>query len=351
MVSRTALILASALACTAPSFAQRNPSPTQTPPAQPASSQIDLDVVVRPKSGPPVAGLQQQDFTVLDNKVPQHITSFHAVSGGVQTVHVLLVIDAVNAFYQTIAYERDQIDRLLHANGGHLAQPMALAFFTDTGIQVQRAFSNDGNELATAMDQYAVALRTIHRSSQWQANDRFQLSVNALQTLAAQQADLPGRKVVLWVSPGWPLLSGPGIELDAKQQNQIFATIVGLSNQLRQARVTLYAVDPLGASEGVGRTFYYQDFLKGVSKPGQVMLGDLSLQVLAVQSGGLALSSSNDVATLLQQCIADTEAYYELSFDTPAADRRDEYHSLEVKVAKPGLSARTRTGYYAQPDR
>jgi hypothetical protein len=35
---------------------------------------ICLDVVVTPKSGPPVSSLQQQDFIVLDNKVPQTIT-------------------------------------------------------------------------------------------------------------------------------------------------------------------------------------------------------------------------------------------------------------------------------------
>ncbi len=90
--------------------------------------------------------------------------------------------------------------------------------------------------------------------------------------------------------------------------------------QLRQARITLYSVDPLGSNEGVGRTSYYQDFLKGVSKPNQVNVGDLSLQVLAVQSGGLALASNNDVASLLQKCLADTEAYYELSF-VPAPGR------------------------------
>ena len=99
--------------------------------------------------------------------------------------------------------------------------------------------------------------------------------------------------------------------------------------------MTLYSIDPLGASEGVGRTFYYQDFLKGVGKPGQVYVGDLSLQVLAIQSGGLALTSSNDVVSQLQKCLADTEAYYELSFDPAPADHRDEYHSLLVQVAKP----------------
>ena len=173
--------------------------------------------------------------------------------------------------------------------------------------------------------------------------------MKALGEIAIREADRPGRKLILWISPGWPLLSGPRIELTSKQQDQLFATIVGLSTQLRQARITLYSIDPLGSGEGVGRTFYYQEFLKGVSKENQVVVGDLSLQVLATQSGGLALSSSNDVVSLLQQCMADTEAYYAISFDPAPADHRDEYHSLEIRLSKPGLTARTRQGYYAQP--
>ena len=338
------VLLVTPLLCTSVLFAQQNIPPTSAP-----ESRIDLDVVVTPKSGPPVADLQQQDFTIFDNKAPRRITSFRAFSGSQDPVHVILVIDAVNAGYENIAYERGQIDKFLRANGGRLAQPMTLAFFTDTGTQIQQGFSTDGNGLSESFDQYAVGLRNIRRSSQYQASDRFQLSMNALRELAGQEANLPGRKMILWVSPGWPLLSGPGIQLDSKQQNQLFATVVGLSTQLRQARITLYSVDPLGSSEGVGRTFYYQDFLKGISKPGQVSVGDLSLQVLATQSGGLALSSSNDVVSLLQKCLADTEAYYEMSFVTAPADHRDEYHNLVIQVEKPGLTARTRTGYYAQP--
>jgi hypothetical protein len=99
------------------------------------------------------------------------------------------------------------------------------------------------------------------------------------------------------------------------------------------------------------RTSYYKDFLKGVSKPSEVNLGDLSLPVLAIQSGGLALNSSNNIAGLIQECVADAAPYYEISFDSSPAERLDEYHHLEVKVAKPGLTARTRQGYYAQPVR
>jgi VWFA-related protein len=339
-----ALALLAPMLCTAASSAQR-----ATPSTPAAASNISLDVVVTGKSGPPVADLQQQDFTIFDNKTPRPITSFHAFGGSRAPIHVLIVLDAVNVPYQSIAYSRGEIDKFLHANGGRLAYPTQLAFFTDKGMQIQQSFSTDGNELSSSLDQYAVGLRDIRRSSQYEANDRFNLSIGALQSLSESQAKLPGRKLIFWVSPGWPLLSGPRIYLDPKQENQLFSMIVGLSTQMREAAVTLYNINPFGASEGVGRQFYYESFLKGVSKPGQAMIGDLSLQVLAAQSGGLVLNGSNDLTGLLEQSAADGQAYYELSFDPPRADHPEEYHHIEVQVNRPGLTARTRQGYYLQP--
>jgi VWFA-related protein len=312
-------------------------------------SRFDLDVVVTPGSGRPVTNLQQQDFTILDNKTPRPITSFQPPGGSQTPVHVILVIDAVNTTYSNIAYQRGQIDKFLRANGGQLAEPTALAFFTDKGIEVQKDFATDGNELSGSFDSYAIGLRDIRRSSQFEAIDRFQLSIRALSQLVATEAARPGRKMILWVSPGWPLLSGPGRQLDPKQQQQIFASIVGLSTELRQGHIVLYSIDPLGAGEGVGREFYYQSFLKGVSKPSQVNVGDLALQVLATQSGGLVLNSNNDVTSLLDRCMEDAKAHYVLSFDPAVADHPNEYHHLEVRVNSPGLTARTRAGYYAQP--
>jgi VWFA-related protein len=339
-----ALALVASMLCTAALSAQQKMPSTPL-----AESSVSLDVVVTPKSGPPVADLQQQDFTILDNKTPRHITSFHAFGGSQAPIHVLIVLDAVNVPYESIAYSRGEIDKFLHANGGRLAYPTQLAFFTDKGMQVQQSFSTDGNELSSSLDQYAVALRDIRRSSQWQESERFDLSISALRSFSESQANLPGRKLILWVSPGWPLLSGPRIYLDAKQQDQLFSLIVGLSTQMREAAVTLYNINPIGAAEGVGRAFYYQDFLKGVSKAGQVQVADLSLQVLATQSGGLVFTGSNNLTAMLQQSVADGQAYYELSFDPPRADHANEYHQIEVQVAKPGLTARTREGYYLQP--
>ncbi len=318
--------------------------------APPASNQINLDIVVTPKSGPPVADLQQQDFTLLDNNSPRPITSFRAVTGRQAPVEVVLVIDAINTDVRTIAYERGQIDKFLKSEGGRLTYPLAIAIATDTGVKVAENFSTDGNALSAAMDRDQIGLRDIGRSAGFYgANERLQYSLQALDQIAASEASEPGRKIQLWVSPGWPLLSGPNVELDSKQQRQIFAQIVSLSTQLRQARVTLYNVNPIGASESVFQGTYYQEFLKGVSKPSQVNLGNLGLQILAIQSGGLALEFNNDASALLQQCISDVAPYYEISFAAPAAEHPDEYHHLEIKLAKAGLTVRTRQGYYAQP--
>jgi VWFA-related protein len=154
---------------------------------------------------------------------------------------------------------------------------------------------------------------------------------------------------MLWVSPGWPLLSGPNVQMSANEQQQLFTDIVSLSTELRQAGVTLYSVDPRGAAAIGFSTFYWEDFVKGVSKANRTLPGDLALQVLATQSGGIAFHSSNDITALLRQCVADTATYYEISFFPALGDQPREYHHLEVHVAKPGVTARTRQGYYSRP--
>ena len=181
----------------------------------------------------------------------------------------------------------------------------------------------------------------------WGATERVQLSLTAVGQLVAKEASQPGRKAIVWVSPGWPLLYARFP--DATLQQQTFANIVRISTALLQARVTLYDVDPLGAGQAPLHATYYKNFLQGISKPSQTQVADLGLQVLAIQSGGLLLNSSNNIASLLEQCLSDMAPYYELSFEPSPAERPNEYHRLDVHVDKPGLIARTRQGYYAQP--
>src|SRR5579862_930120 len=84
--------------------------------------EITLDVVVADKSGQPVRDLQQQDFTLLDNKAPQKIDSFHEVqrpTGSADSpVEVILLIDEVNASFTNAGIERQAVESFLKQNGG-----------------------------------------------------------------------------------------------------------------------------------------------------------------------------------------------------------------------------------------
>ena len=319
-------------------------------PARSSSRTATLNVAVEASHGVPADGLTANDFKLLDNKSPQPITSVKQVRPGTDPVNVIIVVDAVNTVFTRVAYERSEVGKYLKANGGHLAQPTTIAVVMDKGAQIQKGFSTDGNALNAGLDGTEIGLREIRRDSGiWGADERVTISLTALRQLIAYGGTIPGRKLILWISPGWPLLSGPRIDLTTKQQDQIFGDVVALTTAMQKNNVTLYNVNPLGPEESLLRADYYQSFLKGVTKPSKTDLADLSLQVLAAQSGGLVLTSSSDVAGNLAKCVADLGAWYELTFVPAPAEQPNEYHAVEITTERQGVSARTQTGYYAQP--
>ena len=179
------------------------------PGVQTNANPISLDVVVTDRSGQAVSDLQQKDFAVFDNKADQTIVSFAQVNGRQAPVEVVIVIDAVNAPYQNVGYERIQIDRFLQDEGGNLAYPLALAVLTDSGPQIIGGFSSKGAELSALLDKADIGIRNIGAAAGYYgAEERLQVSISALRQLASSLCKHAGRKIMIWVSPGWPLMSG-----------------------------------------------------------------------------------------------------------------------------------------------
>jgi VWFA-related protein len=325
--------------------------PLNAPAPKSAAPEITVTAVVASATGQFVTGLQPGDFTLLDNKVPLPITSFRELDAEKDPVDVILVVDTVNTDYQYLVTARDDLDKFLHTDGGHLGHYTSLVVFKNVGTQMQQNFTSSGTALSARLDKNTTDLRTLRPGAVSGNVERLQLSLALLSEIAKAQADRPGHKLVIWISPGWPLIADPETVLSAAQQDQIFSTIVTLSKALREANVTLYNVDPLGTVDAGVKSFFYKDYLGGISKPSQTLPGNLSLQVLATQSGGLVLNSLNDVSQLLEQCFHDGDHLYELTFNAPAAKHPDEYHHLELKLNRPGGVVRTRDGYYAQPAR
>jgi VWFA-related protein len=262
-------------------------------------------------------------------------------------VEVLIVFDLVNLPFNEVSYSRQQVANFLRQNGGHLAQPVAIYWLTDTGVKAQQAPVLDGDALAQAIESQAGEIRSLNRSAGANgAIERFEISLKMLTEIAESIKNTPGRKLVIWAGPGWPLLDNPNLNFTAKVQQNLFAQIVQLSTLLREARIELSSISQGMSVQGA---FLYQSFLKGVKKPQQANLPNLGLKVLAVQSGGLVLPPTNDLAAALTTCVQDASAYYTLTFEAPPADGPNQYHELKLQVHKPGLTARTSTGYYDQP--
>jgi VWFA-related protein len=312
---------------------------------------ITLDVVVTDKSGTPVSGLELKDFTLLDNKLPAKILSFQAIDGTVlkpgPRVEVAIVIDAVNLPFGQVAIERQQIVGFLQQNGGHLAEPTTVYVMTDSGVTSSGRPTLDGNALAEATNKLDIGLRTTGQSAgAWGAIQRMGFSLHGFTTIASSEAKKPGRKLLIWAGPGWPMLNGLHYQTDAKGQQQVFNTIVELSDKLRQARISVYSV--ARGMPGIN-TFLYQDYLKGVKAAEKAESANLALKVLSVQSGGRVMVPDNDMTGQIDRCIRDATAFYTISFDPPRADRANEYHDLKIEVDKPGLTPLTKSGYYGQP--
>jgi len=314
---------------------------------------IQLDVIVTDKSGKAVAGLGQADFTVLDNKHPVPIQSFQAHSAAALPVsridastEVIIILDEANTPFERAIDARLGIETFLKQNGGNLTHPFSVGFLTDGGLELQTEPSVDGNALAAAIAQRGQPRRTIDNGTQYGRSDRLQVSQNALDALIKGELPKPGRKMVLWVSPGWPLLSGMRAQLSDRQEQMVLSRAVLLSSGLRQARITMYSIDTLGTTGE--RTAYYQNFTDPLTKLHDAQFGDLSLQVLVTQTGGGPIFGSDLVQNSLNRCMADLNAFYTISIDPATANRPLDFHTLEVKIETPGLKARTRNGYYAQ---
>lgn len=391
----TAAVLFSAILL-APSFRvshAQNPvlkQRTQAPAPPVDQGRCVIDVVVTDREGHRVLGLGPQDFILSDNKQPQKLLTFSSV---VQTLvksttpdapaatprisfepaEVLLVVDSVNVGLTQQGNMREQATKYLRSNGGKLTAPTRLIFFTSAGIQVQNQPTLDGNALADLLEKIGAKVRV--QNSAMGANgevERFQLSVRNFSLIVENESRQPGRKLLLWLGPGWPLIENNSLVFNANNQEHNYDAIVSLLNRMREARMEVFSVrdesdveshtTSMGNNErsmvrGIdttsvdltSHTTLYENYLNPVRKKSDADSADLSLQVLAIKSGGRVTDPSNDLAAEIARCVDDANSYYTLRYTPAESSKRLTYRAIDIKVNRPGLIARAIAGYYEAP--
>ena len=276
--------------------------PAQTP-AQSSSDTADtraglikLDVTVTDNSGQSISGLQPGDFTLLDNGQPNKILSFQAFDGILAKsdppVQVIVVIDALQVPADLISNEKNSVEAFLRRNGGRLAEPVSIYTMLETGLWQVTEASTDGNALAAqvAHNNEVRLVRGFRGSLRGDVpgSSLGPPSLDALQSLgeiATEERRKPGRKVLIWVGPGWGVGSGAYAEGSLPKDHTFYA-ICWFSTLLREARIAFFNVS---ARETDLRGHQYLDYLRGVESVQGASFRNLDRKVLAVQSGGRVL--------------------------------------------------------------
>jgi VWFA-related protein len=313
---------------------------------------VRLDVIVTDKSGTPIKGLKAEDFTILDNKQRQTVSVQESgiSQAGDITVEAYILIDAINPQISTVASERHDLTAYLEA-ASTLPIPTSLVFLTPDGLKIQGQSTREPKILLANLESNPTSTRTFQNISYYSAEALREKSLMAMNVLAVKLAKKPGRKLVIWLSPGWGSFIFQSSRMSRKNQEELFSYEASLSVALRAAHVTLYSVDPNGAEcVTCSRNSYYKNYLKGPFTPGDADHNDLMLQTLAAKTGGKVVTGKNDIAGMIDDCLVDARHYYVLTFEAPPAGREITFHELKVEVDKPGAQVRTATGYYTLPE-
>jgi VWFA-related protein len=321
------------------------------PDMNPSEGRIGIDVAVTDAQGNAATGLQQSDFKLVDEGQSMPLVSFAASTAngpasGDPPVSIILVLDEADIPAANFGEAQQTVEAFLRSNDGRLARPVTVyRVVTDrAAVDLYTAGPSwDGNALADLVARGA-GMRT--------ASD-----VTALGAITIEQRREPGRKLLFWIGPDgcWFCV--------LKSKKDIFDTITELSTRLHEARIELSIVNRW--SPGINGSFVLTEeqvhrYASGVRSAQDSNDENLALQVLALRTGGETLTTyndliataqpgSNDIRQLIAEHIAKASNYYRLTFDPPRTDTVDEYHRLNVELARPGLAAHTVAGYYDEP--
>jgi VWFA-related protein len=307
---------------------------------------FSIDLVVADSAGNPVSDLAPWDFTLLDNGQPAKIRTLHnSLEASEPVPELIFVLDAINLSPQQLTQTESAIIHFLRRNNGHLEAACFLYRLTRDGLFSSSKHTRDGDMLAQEVEQHKSP-RTVWKSGRnnelgslgsWEARSQPNpLSLRALGSIAIDQREIAGRKVVVWISPGWPVNRGD-IGFDEATE---------FSTRLREARITL---DNVNVWPNPDQSFNYHDYLEAPRSQKDMQPAKLALQVIATHTGGLVLDSSGNLDRDIERCVEEERGFCTLTFNPPHTYRMDEFHDLRLQVARPALTVRAPTGYYNEP--
>jgi VWFA-related protein len=336
--------------------ATRNPDGTYT--IRRSSRLVILDVVVTDKAGNVVNGLKRDDFHVTEVDQPQTILNF--VEAGAHTVGPdmdinstadldrlapqapvnILLLDEFNTRFEDMAFARYSLKKLLEKQPDKLTTPTMLIAVSLTQFSVLQDYTQNKSALINALDHHMVAYPWQTHNGGWIA-ERYGVAFGTLTRVAEAVIGHPGHKNMIWIGRGFPPYNFVNAPVDT--ENRVNNAVQMCVNELRDARVTLYTVDPAGLTVtpggGYGPNAAFNDPFGG----------NYQFSKLAVATGGRTFYGRNDVDSEIGTGIRDGSSFYTLTYrpDNASLDPK-KFRRIKITLNRPDLTATSREGYYVQ---
>jgi VWFA-related protein len=367
---------------------------------------VQVDATVTDASGKAVPNLEPQDFEVLQDGKPQVITKFSYVNAPppvatkpvgesklpvlhpnkvrMEDIHrtVALVVDDLGLSFESTA----RVHQALKHYVDHELQPGDLVAIlrTGAGVGALQQFTTDRRLLYAAIDRVrfnTMGLGTIGAFAPLASSnsltgvnlaaasgtggmsdfeqERRQIftagTLGAVRYVVDGLRELPGRKVLVLFSENTQLF------YRGEPSQRVQDALRQLVDAANRSAVVIYAIDPGGlryygltAADDTALSDPQSLTTLSMSRSMEEYDSREGMSILAHATGGLFLKNTNDLNGALQRAMEDSAGYYLIGYKPDASTfihtGPPRFHSLKVRLKRPGLRVRSRSGFFGVSD-
>src|SRR5688572_14367340 len=356
---------------------------------------IEIDASVTDARGNIVTDLTQDDFEILENGRPQTITSFglvniprtrperplfaaNVIEPDVQSNNMgegrlyVIALDQVTGeqILRTRRFVRRFIEQYFAPN-----DLGAVVFLGRADHSKAQGLTNNPRLLLQSVDSFmggfgeapltggmpamqggggaqAPGPPPLTDANNMERNIRLRESMSSFRQIVEYMATVHGRrKALLLFSTGYPgeiyrVIDYRGGTLSLSEEDLHRSITAATRNN-----VVIYPIDPRGLTEDGGlaetETGPPTDASARIDASIARLEARQSLVAIANATGGFALSNSNSFENAFDRIVQENSSYYVLGFSSSNERRDGRFRKLEVRVKRPGLMVRGRSGYMA----
>jgi VWFA-related protein len=380
-------------------------SQSEKKPAISVRSEVVLvPAVVTDHSGAHVSDLAQSDFTILENGQPQQIAFFHHIRANVTPAvrpsasspsepasslqarsdrSAILVFDLLNSSITEQSNARDELMKFLSGSPA-LDQPVGLVALTSEGVTLLHDFTHDAAQLADALEKTkgqrspkdtpeTNPLESTFRGVQgWHSKSasrnaaaaqgrqtfldysldsssanlavRTLITLEALREIGEAYSGIPGRKSLIWATGSVPFEMGDASHFRSYERALLPAYETAWRT-LNRANIALY---PLDVEDLINPGFVAPNTGQPLPQHITTNANTSNLESFAEATGGKLCDRQTSALSCFNTANDDSSDYYLIGFYQSAGNSNPGWRKLSVKVTRPGVIVRSRSGYYVR---